>query len=101
MDETRIKPHSSFWIICIIALIWNIMGSGNFIMQTNPEMLANYPEAAQSLITSRPQWSTIAFAIAVFGGVAVDILPLMKKSVAYYLLYNITSRCHHYKYSYI
>jgi len=61
------------------------MGSINFIMQTNPEMVANYPEAAQSLIASRPLWATLAFAIAVFGGVLAEILLLLKKSVAYYL----------------
>ena len=85
MSEIHIKPHWSFWVICIVALIWNVMGSMNFVMQTNPEMIANYPESAQSLIASRPLWATIAFAIAVFGGVLAEILLLLKKSVAYYL----------------
>jgi len=85
MSEIYIKPHWSFWVICIVALIWNVMGSINFIMQTNPELVVNYPEAAQSLIASRPLWATIAFAIAVFGGVLAEILLLLKKSVAYYL----------------
>ena len=60
------------------------MGSINFVMQMNPEMVANYPEAAQSLIASRPLWATIAFAVAVFGGVLAELLLLLKKSVAYY-----------------
>jgi len=85
MSETHIKPHWSFWVICVIALVWNVMGSINFVMQTKPEMVANFPEAAQSLIASRPLWATIAFAIAVFGGVLAEILLLLKKSVAYYL----------------
>ncbi len=85
MNEIHIKPHWSFWGICIVALIWNVMGSTNFVMQTNPELVANYPEAAQSLIASRPLWATIAFAIAVFGGVLAEILLLLKKAVAYYL----------------
>ena len=84
-SETHIKPHWSFWVICIVALIWNVMGSINFIVQNNPEMVANFPEAAQSLIASRPPWATVAFAIAVFGGVLAEILLLFKKSVAYYL----------------
>ena len=85
MSEAQIKPHWSFWIICIVALIWNAMGSINFVMQTKPEMVANFPESAQSLIASRPLWATIAFAIAVFGGLLAEILLLLKKSVAYYL----------------
>ena len=85
MSGAYIKAHWSFWVICIVALIWNVMGSANFIMQMNPDMLANYPEAAQSLIASRPLWATIGFAIAVFGGVLGDILILLKKSAAFYL----------------
>ena len=61
------------------------MGSMNFIMQMTPDMLTNYPEAAKSLIASRPIWATGAFAIAVFGGLIGDILLILKKSIAYYL----------------
>ena len=85
MSEVQTKPHWSFWVICFIALIWNVMGSINFVMQTNPEMVANFPEAAQSLIASRPFWATIAFAVAVFGGVLAELFLLLKKAVAYYL----------------
>jgi len=85
MSETHIKPHWSFWVICVVALVWNVIGSINFVMQTKPEMVAKFPEAAQSLIANRPLWATIAFAIAVFGGVLAEILLLLKKSVAYYL----------------
>ena len=82
---TGIKIHWSFWLICIAALIWNVMGSINFIMQMNPDMLANYPEAAQSLIASRPMWATGAFAVAVFGGAFGEVLLLLKNSSAYYI----------------
>jgi len=85
MRENNIKPHWNFWGVCIVALIWNVMGSINFIMQTNQETLANYPEAAQSLITSRPMWATMTFAVAVFGGAFAEILLLLKKAFAYYL----------------
>ena len=78
MSEVKIKPHWSFWVICIVALIWSLMGSINFVMQTNSEMVASFPEAAQSLITSRPPWATIAFAVAVFGGVFAELLLLLK-----------------------
>lgn len=61
------------------------MGSINFIMQMNPDMLANYPEAAQSLIASRPMWATGAFAVAVFGGAFGEVLLLLKNSSAYYI----------------
>ena len=85
MSESRIKPHWSFWIIGIVALIWNVMGCINFVMQMNPEMVADFPKQAQALITSRPLWATVAFAVAVLGGVLAEILLLLRKAVAYYL----------------
>ncbi len=81
----ELKIHWSFWVICVIALIWNIMGCINFIMQMNPEMVANFPEAAQSLITTRPVWATTAFALAVFSGLVGDVLLFLRKPTAYYL----------------
>ena len=85
MNKTQISPHWSFWVICVVALIWNIMGSINFVMQMSPEMVANFPEEAQSVITSRPLWATITFAVAVLGGVLAEVLLLLKKAIAYYL----------------
>lgn len=82
---TEIKIHWSFWAICVVALIWNIMGSINFIMQMDSEMVENFPEEARSLIASRPLWATIAFAFAVFGGVLAEVFLLLKKATAYYL----------------
>ncbi|MBV1930486.1 MAG: hypothetical protein KUG71_02115, partial [Porticoccaceae bacterium] len=60
------------------------MGSANFIMQMNSDMLTNYPEAAKSLIASRPGWATGAFAIAVFVGVFGAILLILKRATAFY-----------------
>jgi len=82
MDKGLIKPHWSFWVISILGLIWNIMGCLNFIMQINSENVANFPEAAQNLINTRPFWATVAFGVAVFGGLSGDILLLNRKSFA-------------------
>ena len=77
--------HRSFWAIGAVALIWNVMGCINFFMQMNPDALADYPEAARSLVEGRPGWATGAFAIAVFGGALGCLLLLLRKSAAYYL----------------
>lgn len=82
---SEIKIHWSFWLICIIALLWNFMGCINYVMQMNPEMLANYPDAAKSLIATRPVWATAAFAIAVFVGFFGDVFLLLRKKLAYLL----------------
>jgi len=77
--------HWSFWAIGAVALIWNVMGVINFFMQMNPDALADYPEAARSLVEDRPEWATGAFAIAVFGGALGCLLLLLRKSAAYYV----------------
>ena len=81
----NIKVHWSFWVICTIALIWNIMGGANFIMQMDSSMLNNYPESAQQLVLNRPLWATVAFFVAIFAGLIGDILLITKKAIAYYL----------------
>lgn len=84
MSKPPVMPHWSFWVICVIALFWNAMGGINFIMQMNPELLSNFPEPAKSLIATRPIWATVAFAIAVFGGLLGDVLLILRKAIAYY-----------------
>lgn len=76
------KPHLSFWIVAIAGLIWNLMGSMNYIMQTNPETVAQMPDVYQMIINGRPSWATGGFAIAVFGGSVGCILLLLRKNVA-------------------
>tara|TARA_R110002095_G_scaffold72980_3_gene62109 strand:- start:1308 stop:1721 length:414 start_codon:yes stop_codon:yes gene_type:complete len=85
MNEANQKPHWSFWVICIIALVWNLMGCANFIMQMNPNSLVNYPDTVKFLVANRPQWATIAFAVAVFSGIVGDVFLLLKRSVSFYL----------------
>ncbi len=84
-DKTVGDVHWSFWLIGAVALIWNILGATNFIVQMNPDMLAAYRDSERAIIEGRPAWATGAFAIAVFGGVIGCLLLLLRKSAAYYL----------------
>ena len=77
--------HWSFWLISVLALIWSFMSCINYILQMNPDTVAEYPEAARALVESRPAWATGAFAITVFGGALGAILLLFRKSAAYYV----------------
>ncbi len=77
--------HWSFWVISALMLIWNIMGCINFFMQMNPEMVNSYRETEQAIISGRPAWATVAFAVAVFGGALGCFLLMLKKSVSFYL----------------
>ena len=78
--------HWSFWIICVVTLIFNAMGVINYFVQMNANSLAAFPESYRPIIEDRPAWATTAFAIAVFGGSLGCLLLLLKKSVAFYVL---------------
>jgi hypothetical protein len=84
-DKTVGSTHWSFWIIGVVALIWNGLGVVNFFAQMDPEILASYRESEQAIIAARPTWATAGFATAVFGGALGALLLLLRRSVAIYL----------------
>lgn len=83
MSNTN-KPTAVFWVIGIIALIWNMLGVGAYLAQTymTDEALALLPEGDQNFYNDLPAWVTGAFAIAVFAGFLGCIALLMRKKVA-------------------
>jgi len=84
MSDSSNKPEISFWIIGIIALIWNILGVVAYLMQaymTEEDLLA-LPVEEQALYSDIPAWVTAAFALAVFGGLLGCLLLLLRKKLA-------------------
>jgi len=84
-DKTVIGVHWRFWAIGAVALLWNVMGSINYVLQMIPDVLATYSESERAIVEGRPAWATGAFAIAVFCGTLGSLLLLLRKSAAYYL----------------
>jgi len=66
------------------ALIWNSLGVIAFVMQMmmTPELISKLPIDQQAAYSDITLWSTIAFAIAVFGGLLGCIFLLKKKALA-------------------
>ena len=82
------KPSTKFYIIAVLALIWNLMGVGAYLVQAfmTDEMIATLPEEQQAeFLVEHPAWYTALFALAVFGGALACILLLARKKLAYYL----------------
>ena len=81
---TPSKPSTAFWIISVVALVWNLMGVMAFIgqMMITPEALALLPPDQQELYSNVPLWATIAFGIAVWGSVLGCVLLLVRKKLA-------------------
>lgn len=87
MNNKTVKGiHWSFWLISMLALLWNVGGAANYLMQTNPEFVTTLPETQRAIIEGRPAWATGGFAIGVFGGALGCLLLLLRKSIARYVL---------------
>jgi len=84
MSDSTKKPGNGFWIIGIVALIWNLMGVYAYLQDAymSAEDLAALPAELQALYENVPAWVTGAYAIAVFGGTLACILLLMRKKLA-------------------
>ena len=81
---TTTKPTTTFWVISVLALLWNIMGIVAYIMQVTmtPEDIAALPVEEQAMYTNVPTWATSAFALAVWGALLASILLLMRRKLA-------------------
>ena len=84
MTETK-KPTALFWVIAIVALIWNIFGVLAYLGQAfmTEDTLKMLPTAEQELYAATPSWATAAFAIAVWFGLLGAIAMLIRKRFAY------------------
>jgi peptidoglycan/LPS O-acetylase OafA/YrhL len=85
MNETPTnKPPFWYWIISVIALIWNGLGVDGYLGQAyNTERYRSSftPEQLETA-ASAPSWTMGAFAIAVFAGALAAILLLLRKKWA-------------------
>ncbi|WP_243471973.1 hypothetical protein [Winogradskyella sp. MH6] len=84
MANSLEKPPIWFWIVSVIALIWNGMGVHGYISQAykTKSFTDNYTVEQIEIMDSMPAWYTALFAIAVFSGVLGCLLLLLRKKVA-------------------
>ncbi|MBL7840494.1 MAG: hypothetical protein JNJ75_10165 [Cyclobacteriaceae bacterium] len=70
MTTATTKPPVSFWIVSILALLWNLMG------------VMAYINIVTGASNEMPKWVTAAFAVAVWGSTLGCILLLLRKRFA-------------------
>lgn len=82
-DTTKIPVW--FWIIAVVALLWNAMGLWAFLdinVLMTPEKLGAMPEKEQAVLAATPSWARVAFGVAVICGVLGSIGLLIKQDWA-------------------
>lgn len=81
------KPPVWFWIITVVALIWNAMGIMQYLGQaySTESFRSQYTSEQLEIISNTPSWAIAAFAIAVFAGFLGSVFLLLKKKFAYTL----------------
>lgn len=85
MTNSIQKPPVWFWIISVLALLWNSAGVMAYLGRAfiTDEMIATLPEAQQAeLLVEYPAWYTASFALAVFCGALGCIALLLKRKWA-------------------
>ena len=78
----------SFYVICSVTLIWNIIGIFNYLgfVYMSDEAFTSLSEEMQLFLNTRPAWVTGSFALAVFSGTIGNIGLLLRKKWANLIL---------------
>ena len=71
-----------FWVIAVMALLWNLMGCAAFLMELFAQemMMEAWTEEQKDWAHSIPNWIYFVYAVAVITGVAGSLCLLMRKA---------------------
>lgn len=74
-------PPKWFTPVAILALLWNLLGASAYLMDItiSPEAVAKMGEAERAMYASRPAWFVVAYASAVWFGVAGSVALIWRK----------------------
>ncbi len=78
-------PPTWFWVVSGVGLVWNLIGVAAFVGQMTMD-LNTLSAAERAFYESTPAWATVAFAVAVFGGVLGCVGLLLRKGWAFAML---------------
>ncbi len=83
-DKSTTKPPMWFWIVSIVALLWNGFGVDAYIGQAyqTERWKSQFTAEQLEMANNAPSWVTAAFALAVFGGLLGCIALLLRKKLA-------------------
>lgn len=78
------KPPVWFWVVGVIALLWNLFGLFNFYISTFDQVsiLETLNQEQRELFEAMPLWATIAFGVATVTGTLASLGLLVRKRLA-------------------
>ena len=85
-DELNGNPPTSFYIIGVVFLVWNIIGFMFYLQHAmmTPETVPEGVDATMlAFMEATPVWATSAYAIAVNVGMLACIMLLLRRSIAF------------------
>jgi len=88
MSNSTKQPTTTFWIISVIALLWNLAGVYAYLSQAymSTEVIATLSEPEQMYYNNVSAWAMASFATSVFTGAFGSLTLLFRKKIAYALL---------------
>ncbi len=83
-QKHAVKPPAWFWMVSVLALLWNLVGVGAYLQQVfmSAEDLELLTQEQRQLLEVQPLWVHSAFAIAVWAGALGCIALLLRKKWA-------------------
>ena len=84
MKNISKQPSINFWIISILALLWNLIGVFAYLGQSfmSKNAIQSLSQIEQNYLSNLPAWVTAAFASAVFAGLFGAVGLLIRKKIA-------------------
>jgi hypothetical protein len=73
-----------FYVVGVVALLWNAIGAFDYVMTRthNAAYMSSFTPEQLDYFYGCPAWVVVAWALAVWGGVAGSVLLLMRKQLA-------------------
>lgn len=81
---TTNKPNTLFWIIAVVALLWNLFGVLQFLTMTvmTDAALAEMTAEMVEILKALPPWYNYVFALAVIPAVIASLSMLLRRRLA-------------------
>lgn len=82
--DARVMPDRSYWVVSVLALLWNAFGCLDFSMTItrNAEWLAPLPPEVVDWLDAAPTWTMFTWALGVWGGLLGALFLLARSRLA-------------------